>query len=163
MMSKSFQREWEDVYKADNWGAKYPSENLIRFIARNFYDKDRQQIRILDAGCGIGTNALFLLKEKFTVYGFDASESAICRLIERFQQEGIGKGCIENFTVQDALNIDYKEGFFDCIVDNAMLPYLDDISIVGTLKKYRKSLKKGGFFFGGGYMRFMGFMDSIPE
>ncbi|EAI4546039.1 SAM-dependent methyltransferase, partial [Campylobacter jejuni] len=32
---------WENIFSQKEWG-KYPSENLIRFIAKNFYNvKDR--------------------------------------------------------------------------------------------------------------------------
>ena len=30
---------WENVFQNQSWG-KYPSENLVRFVARNFYNKE---------------------------------------------------------------------------------------------------------------------------
>lgn len=50
---KSFDNEWEKIHASQEWG-KYPSENVIRFIARNYYSKDRLKTRILDFGCGAG-------------------------------------------------------------------------------------------------------------
>lgn len=44
---KSFENEWEKIHASQEWG-KYPSENVIRFIARNYYSKDRLKTRILD-------------------------------------------------------------------------------------------------------------------
>ena len=44
---KSFDNEWEKIHASQEWG-KYPSENVIRFIARNYYSKDRLKTRILD-------------------------------------------------------------------------------------------------------------------
>ncbi|EAL1485109.1 SAM-dependent methyltransferase, partial [Campylobacter coli] len=45
---------WENIFSNKEWG-KYPSENLIRFIARNFYNvKNRNEIRILELGLGTG-------------------------------------------------------------------------------------------------------------
>ena len=46
-MNKSFDTTWEDIHKTQEWG-KYPSEDIIRFIARNYYKKERSNIKILD-------------------------------------------------------------------------------------------------------------------
>ncbi|WP_240682424.1 hypothetical protein [Campylobacter jejuni] len=47
---------WEQIFSKKEWG-KYPSENVIRFIARNFYNvQDRSKINILELGFGTGAN-----------------------------------------------------------------------------------------------------------
>lgn len=146
-----FQKQWEEEHQKREWG-KYPNENVIKFIARSFYKVgSRYAIKILDAGCGIGANAWFLIREGFNVYGFDGSETAILRLKHRLQEENLYRNRLEQFSVEDALNISYEENFFDAIIDHSMLPYLDDISIVDMLKKYRKMLKldEGKLFCGG--------------
>lgn len=33
---KSFSEEWEKIHSTQEWG-RYPSETVIRFIARNYY------------------------------------------------------------------------------------------------------------------------------
>ena len=48
---KSFSTEWENIYKSQEWG-KYPPESIVRFIARNYYKEIRENIKILDFGCG---------------------------------------------------------------------------------------------------------------
>lgn len=48
---KSFCEVWEEIHAKNEWG-KYPSESVVRFVARNYYKKDREKIRILDFGCG---------------------------------------------------------------------------------------------------------------
>ena len=37
------------------WG-QYPTEHVIRFIARNYYNRERMNTRILDFGCGGGAH-----------------------------------------------------------------------------------------------------------
>ena len=50
---------WEGIFSSREWG-KYPSETLIRFIARNFYNvSDRKAINILELGL-----------EQVQIYGF---------------------------------------------------------------------------------------------
>ena len=48
---KSFSEEWEKIHSTQEWG-RYPSETVIRFIARNYYKTEREKIKILDFGCG---------------------------------------------------------------------------------------------------------------
>lgn len=48
---KSFCETWEKIHKEQEWG-KYPSESVIRFIARNYYKTKRENVKILDFGCG---------------------------------------------------------------------------------------------------------------
>lgn len=113
IMTKSFDDEWERIHADRVWGM-YPSESVIRFIARNYYKYDRKSIKILDFCCGSGSNTWYLAHEGFDVYAFDGSTSAIKRAKERFKEEGLQA----HFEVKDALNCDYEDDFFDCIIDN---------------------------------------------
>lgn len=36
-MKKSFDNYWEQVHSRTEWG-QYPTEHVIRFIARNYYN-----------------------------------------------------------------------------------------------------------------------------
>lgn len=51
MGKQSFDQTWEEIHKNQSWG-KYPTEHVIRFIARNYYSQERSKIKILDFGCG---------------------------------------------------------------------------------------------------------------
>lgn len=51
---KSFDEVWENIHATQEWG-KYPSEQVIRFVARNYYGKERHSIKMLDFGVGGGT------------------------------------------------------------------------------------------------------------
>ena len=58
----SWNSNWEEVFKNKEWG-RYPAEELVRFIARNYFKyKNRDIIKVLDLGCGIGSNLWFLAK-----------------------------------------------------------------------------------------------------
>lgn len=46
----------------------YPSEQIICFAARNYYEEDRKQVKILDFGCGGGSHTWYLVREGFDAY-----------------------------------------------------------------------------------------------
>ncbi|EJE1584224.1 SAM-dependent methyltransferase [Campylobacter upsaliensis] len=72
---------WEEIFSKKEWG-KYPSESVIRFIARNFYNvKDRNSIKILELGLGTGANLWFCAREGFKVSGIEWSKTGV----ERFK------------------------------------------------------------------------------
>ena len=73
---KSFDTTWETIHATQEWG-KYPAEPVIRFVARNYYNKVRITIKILDFCCGAGSNTWYLAREGFDVYAFDGSVSAV--------------------------------------------------------------------------------------
>lgn len=116
-MGKSFNEEWETVHSTQEWGM-YPTEHVIRFIARNYYNvPERGKIKILDFGCGTGAHTWYLAREGFDAYAFDGSESAIRRAKERFAKERLSA----DFKVLDALEADYPDEYFDAIVDNVCI------------------------------------------
>lgn len=125
---KSFCEVWEEIHAKNEWG-KYPSESVVRFVARNYYKKDREKIRILDFGCGGGATTWFLAREGFDVYAFDGSKSAIEKAKMYLRNEGYHK---VHFDVADALQIGYESSFFDCVIDNACI-YANRIEEIKTM------------------------------
>ena len=78
---------WENLFSSGNWG-QYPGEDLIRFVARNFYAvADRSATRILEVGCGPGANLWFLAREGFAAHGIDGSPSAVAKSRSRLDRE----------------------------------------------------------------------------
>ena len=138
----AFTEGWEKVHSEKEWGA-YPAEEIIRFVARNLYKYDnRKEIKVLDYGCGGGSHTWYLAREGFDTYAFDGSPSAIKLVNKRLEQENL-KASVE---VKDGCNIDYKDNFFDCVIDSFCVyaNYMTDIE-----KMYSgiyRVLKKGGIF-----------------
>lgn len=112
----SFHEEWEHIHQTEEWGA-YPSEYVIRFIARNYYKKERESVKMLDFGCGAGAHTWYMAREGFDVYAFDGSESAVEKAKRRMEKENLKA----HFQVSDALALDYSDGFFDAVVDSACI------------------------------------------
>ncbi len=139
---KSFNQDWEYIHSNQEWGI-YPAEQVIRFIARNYYKLDRDKIKILDFGCGAGAHTWYLAREGFDVYAFDGSESAVKRAESRLKLEHLSA----HFSVSDALDINYPENFFDAVVDSVCIysNLLEHIQMM--YKNVYHILKPGGKLF----------------
>ena len=57
----AFDERWEEIHSNEELG-RYPSEDVIRFVARNLYKKDRFSTKVLDFVCGAGSNTWYLAK-----------------------------------------------------------------------------------------------------
>lgn len=140
---KSFNPEWERIHASKNWGG-YPSEHVIRFVARNFYNvSNRADVKILDFGCGAGAHTWYLSREGFDTYAFDGSESAINRTKERLLKDGYAA----NVIVADGLTLPYEPDFFDAIIDNVSIQANTTDNIKAMYKECYKLLKKQGMLF----------------
>ncbi len=59
---------------------RYPNEELLRFMGRHYFrvpHAERQQIRVLELGCGSGANLWMLAREGYQTCGLDLSSEAI--------------------------------------------------------------------------------------
>jgi ubiquinone/menaquinone biosynthesis C-methylase UbiE len=110
---------WEKLFAENVWG-KYPSEALIRFVARNFYGApNRGGVKLLELGCGPGANMWYAAREGFSVYGIDGSETGIRRARERLDAECAGwQG---ELRVGDFSSLPYPDESFDAVLDEAAI------------------------------------------
>lgn len=106
---------WDQVFRDRPWG-KYPGEDLIRFIARNFYQEpDRSAVKILEVGCGTGANLWYLAREGFSCFGIDGSQTAIEIAKDRLDTEVAGWP--GELRCGDIINLPYEDDQFDAVVD----------------------------------------------
>lgn len=139
---KSFDETWEEIHKKQQWG-KYPAESVIRFVARNYYNQERNKINILDFGCGNGSHTWYLAKEGFNTFAFDGSKSAIDQVKKRLESEGLKA----ELQVKDALELDYEKKFFDCVIDSVMIYANLYENIIKMYQNIYELLKIGGKLF----------------
>ena len=135
---------WESVFSSREWG-KYPSENLVRFIARTFYRSNRPHIKILEIGCGTGANLWFCARENFSVYGIDASTSAINICKDRLNQEI--PSWSGQLVVGGITELDFPSDFFDCVLDIECGCCLTLSSVHTAYSEVLRVLKPGSPFF----------------
>ena len=142
---KTFDNMWEQIHSEVEWG-KYPSEEVIRFVARNYYEKNRSNIRLLDFGCGTGAVTWYISREGFNAYGFDGSETAVKKAKVRMEEEKT----FAELLVADAGDLPYDDEFFDGVIDSAVI-YANKIEeISDILKEIYRVLKTNGKIFSTG-------------
>ena len=133
---------WDEIYLTKEWG-KYPYIEVVKFIARNFYDKNRSKINFLDVGCGTAFHVWFLAREKFSAFGIDSSKVAIEKGRKRLASENLQA----ELTIGDITQLPYENNFFDCVIDNECLYSNSEESTIKILKEIKRVLKNNGLFY----------------
>ncbi|MDF5734219.1 MULTISPECIES: class I SAM-dependent methyltransferase [unclassified Nostoc] len=141
----SWDASWENIFISQEWG-KYPPEDVIRFVARNFYVfPDRKQIKLLEIGCGTGANVWYMSREGFDVYGIDGSNTAIAKAENYLDSEGLKA----HLQVGDLISLSnfYPPAYFDAVLDIACLQHnsIENIKII--VEQVKTMLKPGGRIF----------------
>jgi 2-polyprenyl-3-methyl-5-hydroxy-6-metoxy-1,4-benzoquinol methylase len=117
---------------------------LLDQILKGRYDLDH---KILDAGCGGGRNAFWLLKKKYDIYGVDVKEDAIKSLIDTAKTLNLPIDS-RKFSVSKLSELDYDTEAFDHIICSAVLHFAKSHThfkqMFGELVRV---LKPGGMFF----------------
>lgn len=100
---------------------------------------------VLDAACGIGTQALGLSARGHQVAGSDLSAAAVARA----KREAKARGLQLRLTVADMRNLSgYHAGPFDalCIMDNSLAHLGRDEDLLACLTEAQGLLRPGGLF-----------------
>jgi|JI8StandDraft_1071087.scaffolds.fasta_scaffold222483_2 SAM-dependent methyltransferase len=144
-VEKSWDKNWEVVFSSQAWG-RYPTLGVIKFVASNFYKLDRKYIRILEVGCGTGSNVWYIAREGFKTYGIDGSPTAIDIASNRMKEE-LNDTSMVSLTVGDIINLPFEDNFFDAVIDVECLyaNTLDNSRKI--INEINRVLKKDGLFY----------------
>lgn len=157
-MQKSIFEVKHNIKKCENWYQKsykkfglkaqrrYPNEEFIRFLGRDFGGiaiKNRNNIKVLELGCGSCANLWMVAKEGFDAYGIDLSQQAI----------ELGKIMLNNWNVKADLkvgnitNLPYPDNSMDVICDIFSSYCLCVEDFYKCVREICRVLKEGGRFF----------------
>ena len=173
-MAADYTAHWDEKFKNRAWG-RYPPEDLVRFMGRNFRRADKNLISVLEVGCGPGANLWFMHREGFAVHGIDVSGAAIAIAGTRLAVENAGiTSPLPDLRVGNISQLPWPDDHFDVVVD-VFAVYANTIDVINdALSEIVRVLKPGGLFycklwgtnstgFGQGLLIEPGTYDAIPE
>ena len=110
-LRKSWQKTYSDHrYHELPWFSRSPFPAVRKAVEQRAF---RSRGRMLDLGCGAGTNAMFLAASGFRTTGVDLAPGAIEAAQSRAQTAGLSV----DFRVGDALDLPFKAGTFSGLID----------------------------------------------
>jgi SAM-dependent methyltransferase len=99
------------------WDTKAPKENVVGWQTAGLVRGE-----VLDIGCGLGDNAIYLAQQGHSVTGLDISPTALITAERRAADAGVDV----RFAVADATTLDGYTDAFDTVIDSGMYHCLDD-------------------------------------
>lgn len=135
---------WESAYRDNDftilpWETVEPDKELVKLIE----DRKIKLGKILDLGCGSGTNSIFMAKAGAEVFGLDISPSAIGIAKERARAQSLK--C--NFIVGNAYQLDFQKESFDFVLDRGCFHHIPIEFREKYIKGVHRVLKKSGKYF----------------
>ena len=140
---------WEEkIYSKGKHLNRYPFDSVVSFIYRwHCRDRAREEINILEIGCGAGNNLWFAAREGFNVSGIDISHSAIEYAKERLLNDELAAdlqvGCFNKLPWEDSSQ--------DLGIDHCATACVDFNEKLQAIEEMHRVLKSGGLFFLNGY------------
>ena len=134
---------WEKKYAAGHM-ERYPWDVVVSFVFQNFpKDKPRSAVRILEVGCGTGSNLWFAAREGFSVTGVDGSASAINVAQQRFKKDGL----VGDLRVADFTRLPFDDNEFDLVIDRGSLVCCGFEAAKQAISEISRVIKQRGRFF----------------
>ena len=116
----------------------YPNDQVIRFIKRNYKEKD---ISILDFGCGGGRNTVALLSEGYNVIAMDYTDDAVSMTKDKIRQLGIENPVVVK---NSGFEVPIEADSIDAVIADGSLFYYSRENIVKIIENIKSVMKNNG-------------------
>jgi ubiquinone/menaquinone biosynthesis C-methylase UbiE len=131
---------WDERYatKDTPWDSGEPSRELARMLDSGLI----KPCRMLELGCGTGTNAVLLAQRGFGVTAIDLVPAAI----EQAKAKAAKAGVTIEFQVGDVLNLPPLAGPFELVFDRGVYHGLRMVDLLGFLKTLERVTSSGSLY-----------------
>lgn len=116
------------------WDTKAPKESVIAWQQAGLVHGE-----VLDIGCGLGDNAIYLAQHGFTVTGLDISPTALITAERRSVDAHVNV----RFAASDATVLDGYDGKFDTVIDSGCYHCLDDAGRAAYARAVHRATRPG--------------------
>ena len=140
-MAHQLTQDWNARFAAGDtpWEDEQPSDAMAELLRRYV----KRGSKVLDVGCGLGTNAIWMAANGYIVQGVDISEAAVAQAAVRAAQAGITL----RFQQMDFLSPHQWDSPFDTVVDRGCLHSLCSRDARASFgKRVAESLMPGGLW-----------------
>ena len=121
-------REFFDRVEAHRYAKEWHIPDAADFAAT-------KRLRVLEIGCGLGTDGVQFARTGADYTGVDLTEAAIDLARKNFEQRGLPGG----FKVADAESLDFADESFDLVYSHGVLHHTPDIArAVGEIHRVLK-------------------------
>lgn len=142
MSEISYDTTWDQLYGGGHF-ARAPYDFVMSFIYRRApRGVARNQVRVMEVGCGAANNLWFAALEGFSVAGLDGSDAAIAEGNRRLAQAKL-QG---DLRVGDFTRLPFDDASVDLAIDRGALTCTGTKSMHAAIAEIHRVLKPGGFF-----------------
>ncbi|MEU5433548.1 class I SAM-dependent methyltransferase [Streptomyces sp. NPDC020719] len=140
-MTVTAAESFEAVYKGEGafalppWDIGEPQPEFVRLV-----EAGDVKGRVLDAGCGTGSLALYLARQDLDVVALDFSPTAV----ESGRRKAADQGVSVEFGVADLSAVDGYEAEFDTMLDCALLHALEEPERGRYIRELYRMARPGG-------------------
>jgi ubiquinone/menaquinone biosynthesis C-methylase UbiE len=134
---------WSETYRQGDhslWDHAAPSSELVGYILGA---RLRAGARVLDLGCGTGSDAIFLAKQAFEAHGVDFSKEALRIAEQRASEQSV----IVDWRECSALGTPFDDGYFDLITDRGCYHHIGGEHRRQYANEIARLLRPGGVLF----------------
>lgn len=138
ILEKNAAMHWDNLHKNDRFLPVYPNDNVVRFIMRNFKQKDKGLLRALDVGSGGGRHLKLLCELGFQTFGVDISEVGIqhCdKLLKSLQYQA-------DLRISSMSPLPYSDEYFDAVISFGVYYYTSHIGMCQAVTELYRVLKQ---------------------
>src|SRR5258708_18910792 len=138
---QSFDPVWDEIYQSGRHNNRYPWDAVVSYIYRYCPpNKAKNQISIIEVGCGTASNLWFAAREGMQVAGIDASQPAIQLAQERFRSENLSG----DLRIGDFTELPWGGASFDMAIDPGALTCCGYNAATKAIGEVARVLRPGG-------------------